>query len=223
MLQYAYCNYYFDHFLPADVVEHRRYFSQKNRGFGEAAFHAMWFFLFEHFRPANALEIGVYRGQTITLWKLLSRSFGFTCEISAISPFSSSGDACSTYSSTIDYYKDTINNHQHFGLDLPRFCKEFSTAPAAESLIKSLPWSVIYIDGNHDYEVASHDWKLCSAAVALYGIIILDDSALNTDYRPPGFSTAGHPGPSKVAAEIDRNKFREIFSVGHNRVFQRIA
>src|SRR6266446_6138178 len=75
--RYFYCVYFFDHFLPEPIREHRRYFTQNRRGFGEDAFHAMWFLLFQELRPKRALEIGVYRGQTITLWKLLSRHFGF--------------------------------------------------------------------------------------------------------------------------------------------------
>jgi hypothetical protein len=46
---------------------------------------------------------------------------------------------------------------------------------------------------------------------------------LSTLYRPPSFATSGHPGPSRIADEIDRNNFREILQVGHNRVFQRKA
>jgi hypothetical protein len=54
-------------------------------------------------------------------------------------------------------------------------------------------------------------------------VIVLDDSALGTAYRPPAFASGGHPGPSRVAAEIDRTGFREILRVGHNRTFRRVA
>jgi len=54
------------------------------------------------------------------------------------------------------------------------------------------------------------------------GLIVLDDSALETAYRPPFFAKKGLPGPSRLAAEIDKSIFREILMVGHNRVFQRI-
>jgi len=36
------------------------------------------------------------------------------------------------------------------------------------------------------------------------------------------YSSAGHPGPSKVAIEIDLNIFEEILSVGHNRIFKKL-
>ena len=80
---------------------------------------------------------------------------------------------------------------------------------------------MIYIDGNHDYEIVTKDWNACSKAVSIGGLVILDDSGLSTFYRPPSFATGGHPGPSRLAAEIDSSVFQEILQVGHNRVFQR--
>ena len=220
--QYFHCVYLFDHVLPQEVREHRKYFVQNRRGFGEDAFHAMWWLVFQEFRPKRALEIGVYRGQTITLWKLLARHFKFECQVGCISPFASAGDSVSKYEEKIDYFEDMQRNHQHFDLPLPEACREFSTSPKAPEFVARASWDVIYIDGNHDYEVARQDWELCSRSAAPGGLIVLDDSSLNTDYRPPCFATAGHPGPSRLAAEIDSQKFLEIFSVGHNRIFQRV-
>ncbi len=220
--QYFYCVYYFDHFLRQAIREHRRYFTQNRRGFGEDAFHAMWFLVFQEFKPKRALEIGVYRGQTVTLWKLLSRHFGFDCEVGCVSPCTPAGDSVSRYEEQIDYFEDVRKNHACFELSFPEFCRYFSTDPEAKTFISQRLWDVIYIDGNHDYEIAKADWALCSHALAPHGIIVLDDSALETEYQPPCFATAGHPGPSRVAREIDAREFEEIFSTGHNRVFQRI-
>src|SRR6266511_1828181 len=215
--QYLYCVYFFDNFLPRPVRQHRRYFAANRRGFGEDAFHAMWFLLFQQFQPARALEIGVYRGQTITLWKLLSRHLGFECSIGCVSPLTPAGDLVSKYEPHLDYYNDVVVNHQRFHLPLPSFCRHLSTSPEAKTFVHKQCWDVIYIDGSHDYEVAKQDWGVCSQAVASKGLIVLDDSALQTEFRPPCFSTAGHPGPTRVAREIDPSQFREIFSAGHNR------
>jgi hypothetical protein len=220
---YLYCDYYFDHFLPRELRDHRAYFVTGRRGFGEDAFHVMWFLLFEHFRPANALEIGVYRGQTITLMKLLSNHFNFQCNIGCVSPLSGAGDSVSAYGNGLDYYQDVVRNHRRFDLPLPEFCRAFSTSEEGARFIGSRPWNMIYIDGNHNYAVAKSDWDQCARALAPEGIIVMDDSALHTDFRPPAFSTAGHPGPSQVVQEIDAGRFKEIFAVGHNRVFQRIG
>ena len=100
--------------------------------------------------------------------------------------------------------------------------RAYSTDAAARELIASRPWPLIYIDGNHDYEVARQDWETCSGFAPRGGIIVLDDSGLTTNYVPPIFATAGHPGPSRLAREVDRKHFHELLQVGHNRVFQKI-
>ncbi len=220
---YERCFHFFHASLPKPLKAHRAYFEIDARGFGEKAFHAMWFLLFREFRPKSFLEIGVYRGQTLTLAALLSRKFELNCFVQGISPFSSAGDAVSKYRRDVDYYKDTLENFAHFSLPAPALLKAFSTDETAKKLIAARSWSFAYIDGNHDYEIARQDWDLCAANLQPNGIIVLDDSGLTSKYRPSIFATAGHPGPSRLAQEVDKKCFREILQVGHNRVFQKIS
>jgi hypothetical protein len=218
---YLDCFRFFHQRLPAELREHRSYFEQERRGFGEDAMHVMWFLLFQEFKPANFLEIGVYRGQVVSLAALLARLTGVPCQVQGISPFSPAGDAVSKYRQNVDYLQDTLANFEHFTLPRPELLKAFSTDPAAVALIKSRQWDLIYIDGNHDYEVVCQDWAVCSQQIKPGGVIVLDDAGLTTPYRPPLFATGGHPGPSRLAQEIDRNQFREVIQVGHNRAFQK--
>ncbi len=209
--------------VPGAVRAHRTYFSKERRGFGEDAFHAMWWRLIRRYQPKTFLEIGVYRGQTISLVGLIARLESFACDITGISPFTSAGDSVSDYSEEIDYHDDVLRNFQHFDLREPRLVRAFSTEPAARDVIRECPWDCVYIDGNHDYEVVQADWRACADAAAPGGLIVLDDAGLTTSYRPPPFATAGHPGPSRLAEEIDRSRFRELLQVGHNRVFQKVV
>ncbi len=220
---YLDCFRFFHQQLPAELREHRAYFNQQRRGFGEDAMHVEWFTLFQELKPANFLEIGVYRGQVLSLASLLCKLNGISCHIQGISPFSPAGDAVSTYLTNLDYMEDTLVNFRHFGLPQPALLKKFSTDPEAVALIESRKWDLIYIDGNHDYEIVCKDWSVCSRSLSPGGIIVLDDSGLNTAYRPPNFATAGHPGPSRLAGELDRTRFREVLQVGHNRAFQKVA
>ena len=206
--------------LPAELRDHRTYFTDDFRGFGEDAFHTMWWRLFRRFKPASFLEIGVYRGQVINLVALLAKLEGIRCEVTGISPFSASGDSVSSYRSDLDYREDTLAHFEHFALPQPTLVSAYSTDPEALAVIASRQWDMIYIDGSHDYEVVVKDWKACSKAVKPGGLIILDDAGLSTSYRPPAFATGGHPGPSRLASEIDPGQFQEILQVGHNRVFQ---
>ena len=68
----------------------------------------MWFILFRDFKPSNVLEIGVYRGQVLSLWALLANKLGFNCDVHGISPITSAGDNESSYIEDIDYYDDVL-------------------------------------------------------------------------------------------------------------------
>jgi hypothetical protein len=218
---YERCFHYFHTRLPEPLREHRAYFETSGRGFGEKAFHVMWFLLFREFSPESFLEIGVFRGQTLSLAALLARRFQPDCFIQGVSPFSPAGDAVSKYRRNVNYHEDTLKNFGHFSLPAPALLKAYSTDEVARKLVASRNWSFIYIDGSHDYEIARADWDLCAAHLQPAGLIVLDDSGLDTKFVPPIFATAGHPGPSMLAQEIDRKKFQEILQVGHNRVFQK--
>jgi hypothetical protein len=220
---YLDCFRFFHQRLPSQLRDHRAYFTRNRRGFGEDAFHVLWFLLFGEFRPASFLEIGVYRGQTLSLAALLSRLNHCACEVCGISPFTSAGDSVSSYGGHVDYQRDTLANFDHFQLPPPRLLKALSTDPEAVQTIGGGAWDMIYIDGNHDYEVVVRDWEHCSRGVKPGGVMVLDDSALATPFHPPAFATQGHPGPSRLAQELDRSQFREILQVGHNRAFQRVA
>jgi hypothetical protein len=212
---------YFDRSLPPEFRAHRDYFTQNGRGFGEDAFHTQWFLLFRQFRPQNFLEIGVFRGQSLSLAALCARHFKLDCFTQGISPFSTAGDAVSRYRGNVDYQTDTLENFSHFKLPAPALLKAYSTDPAAAQLIASRAWDIIYIDGNHDYEIARADWDLCAKHIRPGGLIVLDDAGLSTKFKPPAFATGGHPGPSRLAREINRAAFTEILQIGHNRVFQK--
>lgn len=219
--QYMFFHHSFWHKLPESLRNHRDYFKHERRGFGEDAFHAMWYKLINEYKPKSMLEIGVYRGQVISLWALVAKELNMTCEIHGISPFTSAGDEVSAYMSNINYYEDVINNFDHFSLSLPMLHKGLSTDTEMIDVIKSKKWDFIYIDGSHDYDVVKNDFDVCSSMLSSNGIIILDDSAFYNGFKPPAYSSVGHSGPSKLADEIDKDVFKEVIAVGHNRVFQK--
>ena len=220
---YHSCVAYFDQHLPTHLKEHRRYFSQNQRGFGEDAFHVMWSLLVDRFKPVNFLEIGVYRGQVLSLVGLLQHDHGIQGRNTGIGPFERIGDAASVtaYGYCPDWLEDIKTNIARFDLPQPQLVKALSTEPAAIKAIRSTPWDMIYIDGNHDYEVVIEDWKNCAANIRPGGVIVLDDSGLGSGFRPPLFASAGFPGPSEIANSVGTGVFREILQVGHNRAFQK--
>ncbi|CAM3763259.1 class I SAM-dependent methyltransferase [Polynucleobacter brandtiae] len=219
---YRYMHRYFYNICPVDVRDHRKYFSRNKRGFGEDALHAMWFSIFKQFRPIRCLEIGVYRGQVISLWALLAKKFDFKCDIHGISPFENEGDSVSNYIGGVNYYQDVLQNHKVFNLATPSLFRGYSADELAIEYIKSISWDLIYIDGNHNYDVAIADYELSIRCLNIGGILVMDDSSLYADYNPSRFAFAGHPGPSRVVKERAMNDLILIGSVGHNNVFQKL-
>jgi hypothetical protein len=219
---YDYFHHFFWNLSPKWLKEHRIYFKSGKKGFGEDAFHAMWFMIFNFFKPVNVLEIGVYRGQTLSLFSLLSQKLDYKINLNGISPFDSSGDEVSVYLKELNYYDDVLINFNNFSLPIPNLHKGFSNNIEMISVIQSQMWDLVYIDGSHDYLIAKSDFDVCSKMIKVGGLLVLDDASLNLNYKPHFYASKGHPGPSTVSDEISRNEFIEILTVGHNRVFQKI-
>ncbi len=132
------------------------------------------------------------------------------------------GEDASKYRVEIDYYADVLNSFKHFNLPGPKLLKALSTDAEAVEYISDEEWDLIYVDGGHDFETALGDYRLCKNHLAPNGILVLDDASLDTDYHPPSFSFAGHPGPSRVAREYADKEMRFLCAVGHNNIYQKL-
>jgi len=218
---YRYMHQYFRYKCPDIVKKHRKFFSIDQRGFSEDALHAMWLILFKEYKPKVCLEIGVYRGQMLCLWKLLGEYLNISCEVHGISPFSGLEDSVSKYPQNINYYKDVLNNFDKFNLPYPKLLKNLSTDKKAINYVASKSWDMIYIDGGHEYETVLADYRLCRKHLKKGGILVIDDAALFTNFNPYPFSFKGHPGPSRVAKEKAMKEMKFLGEVGHNMIFMK--
>jgi hypothetical protein len=219
----------FEH-LPNNVKEHRIYFEKEGRGFGERAFHSAWYWLIStFFSNTNSnlkfLEIGVFRGQTLTLIPLIAKELKVSAQCHGISPLDNSADEVSTYP-CIDYQQDILHNSRIFEVETNiTLLKEYSNSNKALSLISSLPWDLIYIDGSHDYVDVKNDAHNCVEALSIGGILVFDDSSLflNDIYRhvrKPKF--LGHKGPSSVIKELISTNIIHLLTVGHLNFFIKV-
>lgn len=204
--------------LPKKFIEHREYFAA-GRGFGEDAFHAMWYYIFETFKPKAVLEIGVFRGQTISLFELLAKHFDYEAEVWGLSPLAAVNDSVSAFPTDIDYESDIRENFSYFNLAEPKLFKASSIEKNARRFIKSRKWDLIYIDGNHDMPYVLSDYMNCADALTEDGILVVDDSSLYRNFERYG-SFKGHIAPSEVVDKIAVHEFELILSVGHNNVMR---
>ena len=213
----------FFHFYSKSFVrKHRKYFKINKRGFGEDAFHGMWDFLFLNFKPKSILEIGIYRGQTLSLFNYLSDYYRLESEVWGIAPLTSTGDNVSNYID-INYQDDIVFNFNNFNLKNPNIFIGHSDSDSGKKFIQSKKWDLIYIDGSHEYEIVKQDVDNCIKSLNKKGLLILDDSSLYTDFNliHKDISTfKGHEGPSKIFNELIKDKkLNYLFGVGHNNIF----
>ena len=100
------------------LIEHRRYVKQNNLGYGEDPFHVIWREIVKNSpNNFNFLEIGVYKGQILSLIKLLSKIYEKNGKILGVSPFNGAGDKYSKYDS-VDYLNTIQTLFNQFNLEL---------------------------------------------------------------------------------------------------------
>jgi hypothetical protein len=228
------------------LASHRRYIEENQLGFGDAAFHYLWLLIIEQVsvgRTPRLLEIGVYKGQVISLWALLLRHLGGAGEIHAISPLRGdpmprsramhrlrwllsrlyrerlrSGD----FYETANYEQIIRELFQHFDLDSGaiHLHRGLSTDLTVRAETAELVFDVIYVDGDHTFEGARADFEFFGPRVKPGGFLIADDAGCEL----PGESFwKGHPSVSKAAKIIPSLGFRNVLNIGHNCVYQRLV
>lgn len=211
--------------IPKALREHRYFVEKHNLGYGERAFHAMWWEIMRLARPENCLEIGVHKGQVISLWSLCAKLLSYEATVVGIGPFNNQGDSVSVYGSRHeDCVPDVEALHRRFNLNIGRLVRAKSQEPEALASIQSLQWDLVYIDGSHEYQDVKSDFNAVAMSMRIGGLLVLDDAALAYDREMPMYAFPGHPGPTQVAevASLDC-RFSEVGHVGHNVVFVKVC
>ena len=229
------------------LAEHRKYIEVNRLGFGDAAFHSMWRMILreaaKRFAEVRALEIGVYKGQVISLWSLLARLDAMSLKVEAVTPLEGQPNKLRGLRQRIKYLFDATfrenfrngnfyDDEDYFGLmeslfrrfdtDLSRvnLHRGYSTDPEIVADLKSKQFQVIYVDGDHSYKGALHDFKTFGPMVTKGGFLVADDAGCAL----PGTSFwKGHESVSQAAEILPSLGFVNILNVGHNRVYERVA
>jgi len=228
------------------LASHRAHIDQHKLGFGDPAFHAMWQQLLAaahaRFGPVTALEIGVFKGQVVSLWSLLAKTHGWPLRVHGITPFEgqplpgvkwwrsvqarlnpwfrerlTSGD----FYPEDDYAKIVRRHFEHHGLafDDVRWVRGYSTDPAVLAAVRNDRFHVIYIDGGHTYAAASADVTNFAPSVERGGFLVMDDAS----YDLPGTAFwKGYESVARACHLLPPLGFKNILNVGHNRIFEKL-
>lgn len=203
----------------------RNYVTKNKLGFLDNEHMVMWdklvYNLSNNFR---FIEIGVYKGQILTLVAILAERYKKQYTIYGVSPLSNVDDKYTTYEDT--NYLDCIKLlHKTFNIyfNENQIIKGLSTDDDIKRRILELgSFDIVYVDGGHDYNTVVSDIKLAKKICNKNGYIVMDDSANFIDFEDLNIFK-GHYEVALATNDYLANddNFIEKSCVGHNRIFQK--
>jgi hypothetical protein len=230
-----------------DLSAHRRHIEQNKLGFGDAAFHAMWLRLLDNanrrFGAIHALEIGVYKGQVISLWAMIGKQWNIDIRISAITPLSGQPMPRSAFVTWLrthfdPSFREQVRNgnfyaqadyltlisqlFERFNVNFESVClyHGYSTDQRILERVAGSSFHIIYVDGDHTFQGAQHDFKVFGPKVVKGGWLIADDAGCSL---PGSAFWKGHEAVSNAAKILPDLGFQNVLNVGHNRIYERVA
>ena len=202
---------------------HRDWVEKNIWGFGERSFCWMWKAIVDEMPTGfSFMEVGVFRGQVLSLIGALAQRTGKACLRYGVTPLTNAEIGWES-----DYAADIHKIHETFYIpDNYEIIKGFSDRPETigKVLFSVPPLDILYIDGGHTYEVVKSDLSNYSTLVKPGGYLVMDDSG-NRFKQPEGFF-AGIESVSRAADEVlppfgAGLPFDFLFNVMHNRVWKR--
>jgi hypothetical protein len=202
---------------------HRDWVEQNIFGFGERSFHYLWKLLCDEMPHGfRFLEIGVFRGQILSLIRLLRTD----AIIEGVSPLDSTDGHWHS-----DYAADIRRIHDQF--ELPKTYKIhkglstdheiIATVQAQNFAPQSHPkgYEILYIDGGHTYPVAKSDIENYAPLIKPGGYLVIDDCCNDLNI-PQGM----FPGIAPVTIAVkdtlpNMPEFKFLFSLVHIKVYQK--
>lgn len=204
-----------------ELCSHRDFVEQNAFGFGERAFQYLWDLIIQDIpEDFSFCEVGVFRGQIVSLVKLLADRQGKSVSRYAVTPLSPIGIGWES-----DYGADIERIHDEFGLkkDYVVYKGLSDNETVLTDAWNTSPYSIVYLDGGHEYKTALFDLNVYSEMVAKGGYLVIDDCNCDMNFPPTGFFT----GIDTVTAaklkwlEGNGSDWEFIFSVVHISIFKR--
>lgn len=193
---------------------HRSWVETNIWGFGERSFHYLWkILLSELAENPNILEIGVFRGQTLSLFMLLRPD----AVVYGITPLSTEGGMWES-----DYGDDVRKIHDEFELRQPIILKGLSTDRNIVAAAHERYYDMVYIDGGHTYEVVMNDFLNYAPLVKEGGFLVIDDCNCEMHMPFGYFQGIQDVTNAKIKyMETTDEKWEFVFSVVHISVYRR--
>lgn len=206
---------------------HRDHIEQNKLGFGDRAFHWLWKLLVDAMPdPFRFLEIGVYKGQVLSLIGMLAMHTRKDAYVFGVTPLNEAGDQYTGYPSA-DYVAIIEELQAWSAVPLARqarLIQGFSTDDAIKARCRTLaPFDMVYIDGCHDFHAVASDLIVYGELLKPGGYLLMDDAS--TELHLPAGIWPGHADVAEACRKVlaPDERFSEVCAVGHNRVWRKRA
>lgn len=203
-----------------ELKAHRDFVENHIFGFGERSFQWMWKLIVDEMpKEFTFMEIGVFKGQTLSLCKLLADWIGKKAKRYGVTPLSTEGGVWDS-----DYKRDIKIIHDEFKLKNDyTLIVGLSEDPATIEEASKIPLDILYIDGGHEERHITNDIDNYAHLVKPGGYLVIDDCC-NSMRMPFGYFQGIEPVTKVVDDKLPLTGTKDwefILSVVHNRVYRR--
>ena len=208
-----------------ELLAHRLFIERHGYGFGEKCFHWLWKLIVDEMpRSFALLEIGVFKGQVLSLVRLLADRTGREAQVVGVSPLTRFSGGMGKFPKFPDcnYNLAILELHEHFDQKHPRIIGGDSTEKWAQRAAADLgPYDIVYVDGCHEYDYVVEDLRFYGSLLRLGGLLVVDDAS-NYLKQPAGFFHGIEDVSRAVRTVIETDRqWKHLLAVMHNRVWRR--
>lgn len=228
------------------LAGHRDWVECQKHGYGTRAFHYLWYLLMASYArrsaPVRVLEIGVFKGQILSLVSLAARELEVRMVATGVSPLAGNQRRLSPWRAARQFLFDPQWRRQYrlgnlhpagdhlaeiqriydaFALDLQsvELLRGLSTDSHVVDHVRQNQYAIVFIDGDHSESVARFDIETYTPLVEPGGYAVVDDAGAFL----PGWGFAkGLRDVSLACRTLERsNCWQNVLNVGKLRVFRR--
>jgi len=223
-----------------ELITLRKWILDNKHGYGETQFYWMWNLITTQLpQDFKFLEIGVYRGQIPALVALLASRLGIEGMMYGVTALSTIGFG-DTHPGDPDFEQDIAKTFA-FAKQPTNNLKLIVGNSTDEAVIYTTgleaPFNVVYIDGGHEYDTVISDVKHYAEMTKMNGLLVIDDASCNlnlpleaNEHSRKWLEKNEHwsKGLAEVTQAVENtvmkdDRFTELFAVGHNRVWRKVA
>jgi len=203
---------------------HRDYIEHQNKikiiGHGDRCLHHMWKLIVDTLpKEFNFLEIGVYKGQILSLIQMLAEHAGKNPKIVGVTPLV---DPSYVKYNRLPYIEQL---YEQFSLTMSN-TTILDGLSQDENIINQVydlaPFDVVYVDGDHSYKATVADIKNFDKCLKIGGYLVVDDASIYKNMPSHKFSGIAEVSDAVRDTLEKDSRYVDLLTCMHVRIFRKV-